>query len=319
MTVPITPAPDDLAALASALAPTDATGNVEARLALMATFYVMGGSDAPLKGILRECAEEFDGMIGDQLRWIAQSATGKWKEVKGGRRPKPGLLEAIDRAPAGSGWDVAMHAGPTRDSASDFACMIAASFAWKTERLHEASHVTVHLPIDYFAARSESFGDFVMRWATRLRPIHGYAGLGCALSVDPRVARSTVRNAFPFALRHPGLELDSPVFHSIAAWEGIKGVNWLTILDDDWVTRAGGADALRADLPAPSFTIRPYDGGLIIQAGGTPQMGDLNRRNVPMEYVSVARRLRALREPFIVAPTNAEWVPWLRRFDDVAG
>ncbi len=295
-------------------APLDDAGNVQARLGLIVTLYVMGGSSGALREVLQQLASEFEKDAGERLRWIAQSATGRWRLVKHGKRPSPPIAESLARVPEGKEWGVAMHCGDTMDSASDLAFAIYVPWPWEVERLSAASYATAHFPIDWFADRAEGFGDLVLRWASLLQPIHGYAGFGLNLSVDARVARGVLPIAMPMALRAPGLELDIPVHHTIAAHLGIKGVNWLTILSDEWLSKAGGRSALHADL-GQTFTLRDYSGGTVIQAGDAPQIGDLNRGLIPEAYRALAMRLAALREPFYNAATSHSMREWLTRFD----
>jgi hypothetical protein len=306
--------PTDIPDTLRAFAPTDEAGNVQARLGLVVTLYVLGGTSGPLRSALEQLAVEFDELAGNRLRWIAQSHTGRWQPVKNGKRPAPGLAAGFAKVPDGNEWGVAMHCGETMESASELAFAIYVPWAWEVERLAAASYVTAHLPVDWFTDRAEGFGDLVMRWATLLQPMHGYAGFGLNLSVDSRSARNATPMALPFALRAPGLELDNPVHHSIAASRGIKSVNWLTILSDDWLAKAGGHDVLRTELGS-RYTLRDYPGGSIIQAGAAPQIGDVNRGLIPVEYRDLSVRLHALREPFYTADTNHSIREWLTRFD----
>ncbi len=72
--------------------------------------------------------------------------------------------------------------------------------------------------------------------------------------------------------------------------------------------------------------IHVYDGGIIIQAGPRPEIGDLNRGLIPAHYKTVAKVLKPLRReeflpklPYLPAPqpldSLEETLKWIRRFD----
>lgn len=68
----------------------------------------------------------------------------------------------------------------------------------------------------------------------------------------------------------------------------------MTILGDRWVEAAGGRDYLRIRLDEPTFPFYPYDGGLIIQAGPKPQIGDTTRDLWPEHYVTLHKVLKKI-------------------------
>jgi hypothetical protein len=84
--------------------------------------------------------------------------------------------------------------------------------------------------------------------------------------------------------------VDYPQFHILKLDNGIKGVNWLTVISDSLLDKLGNRQAFTAALPA-AVTVHSYTGGLVLQAGELPQIGDTNRRNDPTAYHDVARAL----------------------------
>jgi hypothetical protein len=138
---------------------------------------------------------------------------------------------------------------------------------------------------------------------------------------------------YQWAQRLPGLEVDEVTSHVNWLAEardggpGIKGVNWLTVLGDRFVAEVGGADKLERDLAALDrrFIVHRWDGGVMIQAGPRPELGDAQRDHWPELYVKLAKYLKPIRvtwhhafqmggpgERFDKARSEA----WLRRFDD---
>jgi hypothetical protein len=70
-------------------------------------------------------------------------------------------------------------------------------------------------------------------------------------------------------------------------------VNWLTVLGERWLKEIGGIDHLRSQLD-DSFGFYSYDGGLVIQAGPKPQLGDSQRGHWPQDYVTLAKMLKSV-------------------------
>jgi hypothetical protein len=153
-----------------------------------------------------------------------------------------------------------------------------------------------------------------------LKPEHGYAGIGLVTAADRFLAAQFEGVVTSLAERFPGLEIDYPVKHLLWARAGIKSVNWLTILGEDVIARFGGVDVVKAALPF-SATVRPYDGGAIIQASQLPQIGDRNRQIGVDAYVTVARALQPIRITTHSGVHGGEGLDrerferWLARFD----
>jgi hypothetical protein len=68
----------------------------------------------------------------------------------------------------------------------------------------------------------------------------------------------------------------------------------LTVLGDVHVNEIGGADYLKMRL-GEDFPITPYDGGLMIQAGPKPQIGDVEAKRWPRHLVTLSKVLQPIR------------------------
>lgn len=123
--------------------------------------------------------------------------------------------------------------------------------------------------------------------------------------------------AYGLARRFPGLELDDPLVHVLYLREGIKGNNWLTVLADSWVKSLGGLELLTKKL-GEGFTLHPYPGGVMIQTGPHPQLGDVNRQLEPVGYRQLAQVLRPIRvrsHGGFLGLDQERSLAWLARFD----
>ena len=100
-------------------------------------------------------------------------------------------------------------------------------------------------------------------------------------------------------------------------------MNWLTVLCDALVEELGGRDKMRTTLE-PVCKVHDYPGGVVIQAGAFPQIGDTWRDEVPEAYRFVARytksiRFETYRSGLFRVPQGLdgkkETLAWIRRFD----
>jgi len=87
-----------------------------------------------------------------------------------------------------------------------------------------------------------------------------------------------------------------------------------------WLKKAGGVSGLRDQLGEP-FRFFEFDGGLLIQAGPMPQMGDSNRELSVPEYRRLAQLLKSIRVtdhkafPAWSGFDAGRTTSWLARFD----
>ncbi|MCF6204536.1 MAG: DUF3396 domain-containing protein [Methylococcaceae bacterium] len=167
------------------------------------------------------------------------------------------------------------------------------------------------------------FQDFVHGWCKRLSPYHGYGGLGLIRSVDSGYARLAEPLVYLLIRRFPGLEIDDPSSHKIYCVEGIKGINWLTILSDTFLQKLGGKAALQSQLD-DDFIFYDFLGGVMIQAGPFPQIGDMEQGNIPKQYQKLYHLVKSVQTDnynagYIDTPegVNAKEfaLQWLHRFE----
>lgn len=191
----------------------------------------------------------------------------------------------------------------------------------------EPSSVTVNLPMTW--PSDTDLGPLVtlfVRWCGLLQPEHGTTSPGLVFTQDG--GTNALITSYPLLRRFPGLD-----YVNASRWEAaarkqprtIRTIGWLTALDDGFVAALGGPDHVAAALDDEEILIHRYTGGIVIQAGPRPRLGDRNRGDIPPAYRHVAR----LVEPLIMrrfstgifyplpAPLDlaTETDKWLRRFD----
>ncbi len=228
------------------------------------------------------------------------------------------------RDPADTGYSTALFGavdiGLTKDDIEPYQAHVLVSRSDE----QELSCVSSYMPV--CASGRPNFAVMlaaVLRWSALLRPVHGTAGL--TLIYASGMSQNT-KYALPLMKRFPGFDYIGGVNFSMEAesvHNRIKCVNWLTVLGDEIVTELGGAGPMRAALE-PTCKIHEYPGGVVIQAGEGPQLGDATRGDIPEAYRMVARytkpvRFEAYPSRLFRVPDNLdkkeETLRWIRRFD----
>jgi hypothetical protein len=311
--------PDDARDLSDLLCVRDKDGRIALRVGLLATMFFAEPWTRSVREAVAEAADEYVREFRTSLRWAENPKTGHMYDIRK-RRLIP-VRDWLLQHPETKSYFFGFHSGELGNSAAEFQVSVLGG----NNISKCAGFFQMYLPLTWFADRQDTLMDFVLRFAARLRPISGYAGVGLqeplnVYSQEP--FQSVVR---PIAERFPGLEIESPGTNTIDAQKGIKGVNWITILGDRWVQEIGGIDYLRMRL-GDDFKIASYEGGLAIQAGPKPQIGDVTTNRWPRHYVTLAKVLKPIQikvpHPFHLGDPNgsarldsAASLAWLCRFD----
>jgi hypothetical protein len=186
----------------------------------------------------------------------------------------------------------------------------------------EVGFVRLILPVDFIEKEKLSFIDLTKELVQELEFDSGHAGYSLNWNTSRRFADSAKAFMGTLRGRYPGLDLSHPGNTKYIAGKGIKCVNWLTLINEDSVKRLGGKKKLAAAL-GKGVVVHEVPHGAIIQAGPTPQIGDVNRRETLPIYHQVGRVLAPLRSaahpaflkvgPLVSQSASNEW---LARFDE---
>ena len=306
----------------------DAAGHEMLAVALFATVYFAEPWKREVREVVARFAEDYMNLWSDHLRWALNPRTLHMDAFSGAEGIRPTDFSALTN----------------EDSALEIMAYGAAY-----ERGASAVHVTAYGPR---ALRPDKVGFLrlgcpllpvdgvhfhlpgaLLDLCKKLNPVSGYGVLGMIPSPDRGDAQDWEGVLFELSKRFPGLEMEFTVDHCISLRQGrdggggIKGAAWLTVIGDVYLAELGGADAVKADLAAldPRFVIRRYDGGVLIQAGDRPVLGDAERNAWPELYIKLAKYLKPIRItehcPFGSGWHNWAFGPeqakaWLRRYDD---
>lgn len=268
-------------------------------LAFYVTLYFEDGQLRDKRQICVDLFEEYVKMCDEPLRWATDPERHTWKRFSPDLAPSAWLVDQQTQV-----WQYYYHAGQTHD-----ACV-----PWRVQAFgyplsapgHKLSFVNAVLPVTWFAEHASTDAPtLVEHWCRTLKPLHGSAGIGILTSPDTRKEAEMAPHVRALARRFPGLEVDYPASHILYLRDGIKGVNWLTCLGDRWLEKLGGAAGLREKL-GEEFILHEYPGGVLIQAGDAPQIGDVNHQIDVDRYRALSR---------VLAPVRARGHAPLRGFD----
>jgi hypothetical protein len=303
--------------LSNILCVKDQDGRVRVMIGLLVTVFFDNQLTRKVREAVAEVAEDYIERVRKHLRWaVPPKATREYpiasEHVKFPRDWLPNL-------PDGENWSFDFHGGDTTKEASAFHIC---GFGSKPYDDGGLGFLHVSFPLLWFTEDRDTFPDYVLKLCQRVRPLSGYAGIGILESHDGYARDEYQPVVREFAERFPGLEIESRAGHTNHLRTGIKGVNWLTILGDRWLKEMGGIDHLRIHLDE-SFGFYPYDGGLIIQAGPKPQIGDVQANRWPQHYVTLAKVLKRIQVknhyPFHFGGpgrmNHQASLAWLFRFD----
>jgi hypothetical protein len=187
----------------------------------------------------------------------------------------------------------------------------------------QANYVAMAFPHEWGLERTEEMLQFTRSLCEIFPFSTGHAGYSfvCSRYAD----EESQTYAWKKCMRHRGIDIFGFVIDPLAVdHDAVKGVNWLTILDDRFVKELGGEAKVRKALPKAVETL-PVKNGLLLKAGDQPQIGDTNRREFLPEYKAVYKLIKPLVERAIdrwpslnlAGEDFAEQTrSWIRRFDD---
>jgi len=259
---------------------------------------------------VRNFHDAFFRRFGSDVKWYATETMADEKPIT----PKVRTMVATwfgEGARPRRDYGLYLHAGATDDDQRPPAFhMFSHSLPTKGKFLRMM--LPVSLAADPSAAldlTKEAVSDLPFVWGTV-----GFALYYNVKSQGDRLKSGT--RTGPLLLRHPGVDSGNPLTTSFNALQGVKTVNWLTILSSALADRCGGADAIQRRI-GKHASVQPTGGGIIIQAGAAPRIGDVNRDDRLDAYEAVAAAIEPVMMPELPrldGMSKEQTSRWLRRF-----
>jgi Protein of unknown function (DUF3396) len=248
-------------------------------------------------------------MIGPDMRWVLINGEGKFRKIN------KKMFEMLPfwispEGPDQGSYGVNMQGGVEKNGRVD------KSFVFHRSA---GSFIRLTLPVEYMLEDLARFAKLGCDLGQRLRFTTGSAGFSVNLTPG-QWQWLEGEHIYMLSRRFSGLDLGVPASWSKYAIQGLKTVNWLTFLSDGIAQGIGGQANIKTKL-SDSSQLTELDYGVMIQAGLTPLLGDVNLQEDMRAYSDVARLLKPISLPGDTVPSGF-WVNggevnthrWLNRF-----
>ncbi len=127
----------------------------------------------------------------------------------------------------------------------------------------------------------------------------GYAGYSFVWSeTNSDLNDQAVEWIGPLLKKHPGFSCGEILEFLTVAEEGVGNISWLTFLGERYTSKLGGLYSISKTLGEGNIVVKQLgENNTIIQAGMSPKVGDVNRRDFLPLYCQVGRSLEAVKIP----------------------
>lgn len=162
------------------------------------------------------------------------------------------------------------------------------------EEFDEARSAILRLTLPVQQLSNDAFREQFLTTLSRFPFVS--AAAGHALVASPYAKADAQTHAWETSMRHPGFDIYADIIDSFTTGlNGLKTVNWLTAINDDMVAALGGRTQMLMSLPG-EVELFPVTGGLVLQAGPEPALGDINLGDTLPFYQAVDALLKPLRD-----------------------
>jgi len=160
---------------------------------------------------------------------------------------------------------------------------------WSADASLQSNIVSMAFPSALARDQSNEMFAFVAQLADAFPFRCGLAGYSFECSRYDK--RKSETHAWSTSMRHTGVDIVRiPVDAKAVGSDGVKGVNWLTLIDAGLLREVGGAKVIRQQLSS-EIEVVDCKHGVILKAGPAPSLGDVNRGDVLRLYREVYRLL----------------------------
>ena len=195
------------------------------------------------------------------------------------------------------------------------------AFFFRANECKKRGALRLVLPTNLIQSSVDALRDLTRELALDFNFASGHAGYSFNLSDDITLGFYAHSEFYRLGMRYPGIDIPSLTTSLFVVADGIKGINWLTLVGKKHLERLGSI-AILSKILGDRVLIEKFPHGVMFQAGPAPEIGDVNRHKVLPLYHKVGRVLSRIRAtehpPFIVRGKLADedaTQEWLSRFD----
>lgn len=283
-------------------------------LSLAVTMYFKPPPESCAEGVLKVYQRYLD-LCEPQLTWFADETGKRYREAR------PDVLRIpFDRVPQALeskkfySWGAFAGTHHRDAAATQFAVRL------PQDKYNDGTLCSLRaaFPVEAFREDPARFVTLVQELAAMVPVFHGYAGYSLSQSMVRIAAQANEPYLIAAAGHFLGVEVEDDSGTRLSCTNAIKGVNWLTMIDDSLVKRLGGQQAIVAQL-GEEIAVVNMPWGLLIQAGPMPELGVVNAGQTLPLYRRVNQVLRPVRVAvhmdFGVEFEAARTRNWMTRFD----
>lgn len=259
-------------------------------LSLAVTMYFKPPPEKCAEGVLKVYQRYLD-LCEPQLTWFADETGKRFREARADvlRIPFDRVPQALelDKFYAWTGF-----AGKKHRHAAPY--QFWAMLSPDEYKVGTLSTVRAAFAVDMFREDVGRFVQTVQDMAALVPVFHGVAGYSFSPSIEYGQAQTDEPYLISAAAHFSGVEVENESSTRLCCGNAIKGVNWLTMLDDSLVKRLGGEGRLRKQL-GDEITVHRMPWGVMIQAGPEPGLGVVNAGETLPLYRHVNQVVRPVR------------------------
>ncbi len=251
------------------------------------TIYLQDCHEHGLRQRISKIIEKYLMRWGDHIVWSKHPKSARWYRIGSKRLPEFGKW--FDELDPDLPWEFNLHGGDKPESASSYLIQGYGRSKWQGG----FGYLRMVLPAEFSLNSPDAFVRYVVDVCEFLKPWHGYGGLGFIESSEIDVKQKFESQVTLLAEKFFGVEVDVPIVHLNQLRNAIKGVSWLTILDNYWLDHLPLLEVLKQEEPAIEFS--HYSNWSMLRAGARPVYGDSKLDPIPSYYFRLARFLKTIR------------------------
>jgi hypothetical protein len=245
--------------------------------------FFNGGYTPEAKAAICDCFDDFKAFASEHLQWLMLDEPPKGPDrYKYAKAPElRAMLESLDED---NGLGFLFHSGEQADDAGEWTFEVYGRRAWEAKMGgYGPDSLRFSLPLLFVHDNLAAFQSLFVKFADRLKALHGYGGHALMLSATKRYANESFEAWF--VPKAHGYDAGHPLHVSDYLVEKMKTVSWLTAVNHDFVKEVGGVYELQSMLPRDWFALYEYSNGLVIQAGPKPNQCGVEIDPKPATYV----------------------------------
>lgn len=288
------------------------------KLCLDVTVYWTGSVFEHTNGVLNFYTNALD-LIGRQLKYYATEEMSNSVAITGDELGiLPRWLHEADRSRETLMLNLESNSVPNMpsDTALDF---------WAVEYPEQpAGMIRLILPVSFIQDSPKKLVDLAKRLTGEMDFHSGHGGYSINWDFKGDYAFSAKKEMAILSRRYPGIDLPEVACTLMAIPNGIKRVNWLTLIGNSLLDTLGGRDSFSKRLNDGEVKVESLPMGIIAVAGSEPKIGDVNRQESLASYYTVGKALAGIRNkehpPFLINnkgfADDEVTSEWLSYFDE---